>query len=187
MAGEGLPVQLATGVLGVSESGYYAARIRPASARSIRHAWLLDQIRQVHIASNGTYGARRVHAKLTLGRGLLVGHTAVEMLMARAGIRGVTGRPRWRSPRPDLIATDLVDRDFARTGPNQLWVTDITAPHPGGQGVLRGRAGRLLPPGGGLVNRRLADRGPGHQRAEHVPPAAARRGDPLHRGVQFGS
>ena len=36
MAGEGLPVQLATRVLGVSESGYYAARsvVRPARAGS---------------------------------------------------------------------------------------------------------------------------------------------------------
>lgn len=135
MAGEGLPVQLATGVLGVSESGYYEALTRPPSARSIRHAWLLDQIREVYAASNGAYGARRVHAELTLGRGLVVGHNAVEMLMARAGIRGVTGRPRWRRPRPDLIAKDLVDRDFARSGPNQLWVTDITE-HPTREGKV---------------------------------------------------
>jgi transposase InsO family protein len=44
------------------------------------------------------------------------------MLMARAGIRG---RPRWKRPRLDLIAKGLVDRDFARSEPNQLWVTDI--------------------------------------------------------------
>jgi len=92
MAGEGLPVQMATRVLEVSESGYYEALTRPPSARSIRHTWLLDQIREVHLASNGTYGARRVRAELTLGRGIAVGHTAIEMLMARAGIRGVTGR-----------------------------------------------------------------------------------------------
>jgi putative transposase len=48
MAGEGLPVQLATRVLGVSESGYYESLTRPPSARSIRHAWLTDQIRAVH-------------------------------------------------------------------------------------------------------------------------------------------
>lgn len=35
MAGEGLPVQMATRVLGVSESGYYNARGRPPSARAI--------------------------------------------------------------------------------------------------------------------------------------------------------
>jgi putative transposase len=135
MAGEGLPVQTATRVLGVAESGYYEALTRAPSARSIRHAWLTDQIREVHQASNGTYGGRRVHAELTLGRGITVGHNAVEMLMARAGIAGVTGRPRWKRPRPDLIAKDLVDRDFAREGPNQLWVTDITE-HPTREGKV---------------------------------------------------
>jgi putative transposase len=89
----------------------------------------------VHAASNGTYGSRRVHAELTLGQGVAVGHNAVEMLMARAGIRGVTGRPRWRAPRPDLIAKDLVDRDFARSEINQLWVTDITE-HPTREGKV---------------------------------------------------
>jgi putative transposase len=51
MAGEGLPVQMACRVLGVSESGYSAWRKRAPSARAIRHAWLTDLIREVHLAS----------------------------------------------------------------------------------------------------------------------------------------
>jgi transposase InsO family protein len=70
-----------------------------------------------------------VHAELTLGRGLVVARGTVELLMHRAHIQGVTGRPRWRRGRPDLLAKDLVDRQFARSGPNQLWVTDITEHH----------------------------------------------------------
>ena len=54
IAADGLPVQLACRVLNVSESGYYARRLRAPSARAIRHAWLTDVIRQVHIASRGT-------------------------------------------------------------------------------------------------------------------------------------
>ncbi|WP_174315528.1 IS3 family transposase, partial [Nocardia gamkensis] len=52
------------------------------------HAWLTDQIRVVHAASRGTYGAPRVHAEFTLGIGLGigVGYNQVELLMARAGI-----------------------------------------------------------------------------------------------------
>jgi hypothetical protein len=34
--------------------------------------------------------------------------------------------PRWRRAKPGQIATDLVDRAFTRTGPDQLWITDIT-------------------------------------------------------------
>ena len=57
-----MPVQMARRVLEVSESGYYAWRKRAPSARAIRHAWLTDLIRGVHLAARGTYGARRVQA-----------------------------------------------------------------------------------------------------------------------------
>jgi putative transposase len=191
MAGEALPVQLACRVLRVSESGYYDAVTHPPSVRSIRHAWLTDQIREVHAASNGTYGARRVHAELTLGRGLVGSHGAIELLMSRASIRGVTGRPRWRRPRPELVAKDLVDRDFARSGPNQLWVTDITE-HPTREGkvycavVLDAYSRRVVgwsidaSPTAALVTNALGmaidSRTP--------PPGAVIHSD---RGVQFGS
>jgi putative transposase len=129
MAAEGLPVQVACRLFAVTDSGYYAWRSRTPSQRALRHAWLTDQIRAVHTASRGTYGARRVHAELTLGLGLQVGHNQVEMLMARATIKGLPGtrRPRPRHETP--TATDLVERMFTRESPNRLWVTDITE-HP---------------------------------------------------------
>ena len=106
MAAEGLPIQVCRRVLEVSESGFYAWRARPPSARAIRHAWLTDTIRQVHAASRQTYGSRRVHAELTLGRGITVGYHAVELLMRRAGPQGVTGRPKYRRGlRPEATAT----------------------------------------------------------------------------------
>ncbi|MEJ7705711.1 MAG: IS3 family transposase [Geodermatophilaceae bacterium] len=119
----------------MSESGYYAWRSRSPSLRSVRHAWLTDLIRAVHVDSRGTYGSRRVHAELVLGRNVPVGHGVIEILMQRAGIRGVTGRPKWRRTRPDQVATDLVDRAFGRPGPDQLWVTDITE-HPTREGKV---------------------------------------------------
>lgn len=135
IAAENLPVQVACRVLGVSESGYYERRKRSPSERAVRHAMLTDLITQIHTECNGIYGARRVHAELTLGRGVLVGHNQVEMLMRRAGLQGLTGRRKWKRIRPDNIAVDLVDRDFAREGPNQLWVTDITE-HPTREGKV---------------------------------------------------
>jgi putative transposase len=132
---ERLPVQVACLVVGVSESGYYEWRGRAPSPRAVRHAWLTDLIRQVHIESRGIYGGRRVHAELTLGRGVQVGHGAIAMLMRQAGIVGAVGRPKWRRSPPENIASDLVERVFARSGPNQLWVTDITE-HPTREGKI---------------------------------------------------
>jgi putative transposase len=135
MAAEHIPVEVACRVLDVSTSGYYAWRSRPPSARSIRHAWLTDLIVQVHQRSRGAYGALRVYAELRLGHGIVVGHNAVALLMRRAGLAGATGRPKWRHAKPDQVAADLVDRQFSRPGPNQLWVTDITE-HPTREGKL---------------------------------------------------
>ena len=119
-------MQVACRVLGVAESGYYERRSRPPSERAVRHAWLTDLITQIHLASHGRYGARRVHAELTMARGIAVGHQQVELLMRRAGLQGLAGRRKWKRIIPDQIATDLVERNFTRAEPNQLWVTDIT-------------------------------------------------------------
>ncbi|MFB6396496.1 IS3 family transposase [Polymorphospora lycopeni] len=108
---------------GGSTSGYFAWRNRPPSVRALRHAWLINRIRAVHLASQRTYGFRRVHVELRLDRGLVVGYRAVEMMMRRAGIRGLPGsrRPRRRCRHR---SRDLVNRDFARSLLNQ-WVTDV--------------------------------------------------------------
>jgi putative transposase len=135
MVAEGLPAQVACRVLEVSESGFYAWRSRPPSARAIRHAWLSDLIAQVHADFRAVYGYRRVHAELTLGHGLTVGAEAVWLLMRKSGLQGLSGRPKYRRI-PNLpTAGDLVDRNFARSEPDRLWVTDITE-HPTREGKV---------------------------------------------------
>lgn len=123
---EGHPVEVCCWILDVSVSGYYSWRRRKPSQRAVRHAMLLDVIREIHESSRQTYGARRVHAELVLGRGLTVARCTVELVMSRNGLAGLPGRPRYRKIPNQPTASDLVDRHFARTEPDQLWVTDIT-------------------------------------------------------------
>ena len=63
----GLPAKVCCRVLGVSSPGYYKYRTRPISPTRMRRQWLTGLIREVHLASRGTYGSRRVHAELTIG------------------------------------------------------------------------------------------------------------------------
>ena len=64
-----------------------------------------------------------------LGRGIAVCRQTVEMLMRRPELLGDLGRPQFRAVPNVATAADLVDRDFARTEPDRLWVIDITE-HP---------------------------------------------------------
>jgi len=122
------PVRVMCRVLDISPSGYYAWRKRGPSERSKANAVLLKKIKQFHKESDGTYGSPRIHADLEAdndGASL----NRVARVMCTAGIRGVSPRKwttttvRGEDARP---APDLVDRDFTATGPDQLWVADIT-------------------------------------------------------------
>ena len=66
MAGhtEEFPVVRMCKVLEVSASGYHAWRRRAVSPRGQSNQGLLEQIRDVHAESRGTYGSPRVHARL---------------------------------------------------------------------------------------------------------------------------
>jgi putative transposase len=109
---------------------YWAAKRRPASARSIRDAALLVEIRRVHTASRGgLYGARKVHAQL-VREGITVARCTVERLMRGAGLHGVRRGRSVRTTVPETAAVDrpadLVNRQFTASRPNQLWVVDFT-------------------------------------------------------------
>lgn len=115
---EDLPIEVVCRVVGVSVSAFCVWRNRKPSARAVRHAMLADVIREVHDASRQTYGARRVHAELVLGRNITVARCTVELVMRRLGLAGLPGRRKYRTAPNAPSAEDLVTRDFARTALN---------------------------------------------------------------------
>ena len=122
------PVNLLCSLLKVSRSGYYAWRVRPASPRALADAVLAEQIDGFHAASRRTYGAPRIHLDL-FDAGVHVGRKRVARLMRAAGLQGVHRRSWRHATRQNPAAApapDLLDRDFAATGPNQKWVADVT-------------------------------------------------------------
>jgi putative transposase len=115
-------------VLGVSPSGYWAWRTRPPSARARADVALRDRVVAIHTESRGTYGVPRVHAELAAD-GVRCGRKRVARLMRDAGVAGVHRRKFvvTTKRRPDVApAPDLVSRSFRATGPDQIWVADIT-------------------------------------------------------------
>jgi transposase InsO family protein len=135
LADAGLSTKACCRTLGVSSPGYYKYKHRPIAPTQMRRIWLTSLIREVHTASRGTYGSRRVHAELTLGMGVHVSVRLGAVLMSMNRIAGLPSVGKVKRLRGVVTAGDLVNRKFHRSHPNELWVTDITE-HPTREGKV---------------------------------------------------
>lgn len=126
LADTGVPIDRSCRVLGVARQNYYKAKRTPTTPTQLRRQWLTGVVREVRVASRGTYGYRRIHAELTLGMGITVCERTVWSVMNEAGIYGLPAPSRTKRLKGVVTADDLVNRKFHRLRPNELWVTDIT-------------------------------------------------------------
>src|SRR5690606_37768871 len=102
---------------------------RAPSARAIRDAELVTDIKVAHKANLGVYGARKIHAELNR-EGVKVARCTVERLMRQEGLRGISREKTRKTTIGEGAETerpeDLVSRKFVAAAPNQLWVADLT-------------------------------------------------------------
>jgi putative transposase len=127
-AKEEFPVQRLCQVLGVSPSGYFAWRSRPASYRQREDLLLLSHIRTAFARSNGTYGSPRMTRELQ-DEGLEVGRRRTARLMRENGLKARQKRRFKRttdSHHAFPVAPNLLEQDFSAERPNQKWAADIS-------------------------------------------------------------
>ena len=122
------PVSVLCEVLGISTSGFYAWKKRPAPKRAAEDARLAAEVAGAHKRSHGIYGSPRVHRVLR-DRGLHVGRKRVERLMRQNGLQGLRKRrfvATTDSRHDHPIAPNVLERRFETEAPNQAWVGDVT-------------------------------------------------------------
>ena len=114
--------------LQVAPSTYYEHVGKAPTARDQRDEFLVKEIRRVHAANYGVYGARKVWLQLNR-EGIAVARCTVERLMKADGlagaVRGKVKKTTVADPAAER-ARDLVGRNFAPAAPDRLWVADIT-------------------------------------------------------------
>jgi transposase InsO family protein len=121
-------------LLPIAPSTYFLrkAQDQDAMTRSARRRCdddLRAAIQQVWDANEQVYGPRKVWKQLRR-EGHRVARCTVERLMRAMGLRGVSRGRAWNitthADPAGARPSDLVDRQFTATRPNQLWVADFT-------------------------------------------------------------
>ena len=122
------PIAVLCRLLDVSPSGFYATQGRPKSPHALRDEVLSERVAAAHVASNRRYGSPRVHAELKAA-GQRVGRKRVARLMREKALVA-RQRRRFRTTTDSKhgfpIAPNVLARDFSASGPDEVWVTDIT-------------------------------------------------------------
>lgn len=123
------PVTHLCTLLDVAKSGYQAwcsGKVVPP--HRLEEMRLLVAIRAAHERGRGTYGPKKIRTELA-EQGIVVGLNRIRRLRKQHGIR-CTHKKKFRvttdSKHNLPIAPNLLDRQFACTAPNQVWVADIT-------------------------------------------------------------
>ena len=124
-----LPAYRLCDLLDVAKSGYqawYSGKFM--SARKLADQRLLIFIKAAHAKGRGIYGALKIQAELA-AQGIMAGINWIKRLRKLHGIR-CTHKKKFRvttdSKHHLPVAANLLNRQFAPSAPNQVWVTDIT-------------------------------------------------------------
>ncbi|SEG24525.1 putative transposase [Jhaorihella thermophila] len=122
------PVSRMCAALGVSQSGYFAWKTRPASRRQRDDMVFLAHIRTAFKLSIGTYGSPRMRRDL-VDDGHRIGRRRVARLMRENGLIARSKRRFKRttdSQHARPVAPNLIDRDFQAEKPDRKWGADIS-------------------------------------------------------------
>ena len=121
------PVKRLCELVECSRSGFYAWQARQLSQRYLSDAALANEIYDIHVASQRTYGAPLVLGQLQ-HRNRRVARKRVARIMAECGLVGAHGRKQWRKGKRSSTAPgpDLIGRHFDAEASNTRWVADTT-------------------------------------------------------------
>ncbi len=115
-------------VLGVTRQGYYAFAKRGLGRRALEDEQLKVEVTQSFQRSRETYGSPRVLRDLQ-ARGWRVGKRRIERTMKSLGISPQLRRAFRRTTVADAShpkADNVLNRQFATSRPDEVWVSDIT-------------------------------------------------------------
>jgi len=125
LAADGIPVTVTCRVLNFSTTGCYKWRKEPVCQRDWDDAHLTNAAVDAH-HDDPEFGYRFISDELA-DHGFCASENRIWRLCSQQGIWSVHSKKRGmnRTPGPP-VHDDLVQRNFAASGPDELWLTDIT-------------------------------------------------------------
>ncbi len=115
-------------VAGVNRGAYYNWLKREDTEEDQWNKELLGEIQSLHQKAEGIFGYRRMTMYLNRKYERPINEKRVYRLMHKKGIKAVIRRLKknYRPSKPEYTSTNILNREFHASKPNEKWVTDVT-------------------------------------------------------------
>lgn len=123
-----IAVQKVCETLGINRSSYYKWLKRKKSIREIENEKIIHLIKSAYEERNGILGYRQMTRRLCRRHGLKINQKRVYRLMKSIGIQSVCRKKRKKfiKSTPEIIAENILNREFKAEKIHEKWLTDIT-------------------------------------------------------------
>ena len=112
----------------MNRSSYYKWQHRGKSAGEIQNELLIPLIRRAYEERGGILGYRQMTIKLNREQGFRLNYKRVYRIMRILGLKSVCRKKRYNyiKSTPEVVAENVLNRDFTAERPQQKWLTDVT-------------------------------------------------------------
>lgn len=125
---EAYPIAKICRILNLNRSSYYKWLHRTKSAREQENEDILHKLGYLYAEFNGIYGYRRLTDELNARYGTSYNYKRIYRLTGLVGLKAVIRRkrPQYQRSTPEIIAENILNRDFTAEKLNEKWLTDVT-------------------------------------------------------------
>ena len=122
------PIRVLCEILKLNRSSYYKWLGRKKSVNECQNESLIPLIQAAYDERNGILGYRQMTIKLNREHHKQFNHKRIYRLMRLLGLKSVCRKKRYNyiKSNPEIVAENILDRNFTASRPCQKWLADVT-------------------------------------------------------------
>lgn len=124
----GYPIERLCSVVHLNRSSYYKWLNRSKSRSELENEQIIEWIKELYEEQNGILGYRQMTVTINREKNVRYNQKRIRRLMKILRLQSVCRKKRYHyiKSTPEVMAENILNREFHANKPNEKWLTDVT-------------------------------------------------------------
>ncbi len=125
---EKYPIEKLCARLHINRSSYYKWLKREPSSKQLENEQIIEWIKELYEEQNGILGYRQMTITVNRTHKVQYNKKRIRRLMQILNLKSVCRKKRYNYiySKPEMVAENVLNREFYADAPNEKWLTDVT-------------------------------------------------------------